>query len=138
MNTIVILGNIGQEPELKMSKSGTSYCRFSIATSRRFKNEDGEYDTDWHDVVCFGKTAEFVDKYFSKGSRIAVQGELQSSTWISEGNETHKSWTIHASQVDFAERRTNGDTPVPARKDGPKEPDGGFAKMSEEDDDLPF
>jgi len=82
INKVILIGNLGQDPELQKTNSGMSVVKISIATARRGKNNSNE--TDWHSVTCFGTTAENVSKYLSKGRRVYVEGRLQYSQWTDE------------------------------------------------------
>src|SRR5436190_24380857 len=89
LNEVRLIGNLTRDPEIKTSESGKKYCRFSIATNRRIKSEDGNITTqaDYHIIVCFEKLAEIVNQYLKKGSKICVSGSLQNSKYI-KNNET--------------------------------------------------
>ncbi|MEK9644562.1 MAG: single-stranded DNA-binding protein [Alphaproteobacteria bacterium] len=73
MNKVILIGNVGKDPENRVTHSGAPVVNFSLATSR-FRKEDGP---DWHNVAAFGKTAEIIQKYVKKGSRIAVEGRIE-------------------------------------------------------------
>lgn len=77
-NSIQLIGNLGQDPEIKETTNGKKYAKFSLATSETYKNQAGEKvtDTQWHNIIFWGKTAEIVEKYLSKGSQCAVEGKL--------------------------------------------------------------
>lgn len=77
MNLICLVGRLVRDPELKTTQGGHSLCRFTIAVDRDFKNDAGEYETDFIDCTAWRKTAEFIDEWFSKGDPIAVTGSLQ-------------------------------------------------------------
>ena len=88
MNAVEIIGRITKDLELKETESGVKYTRFSIAVNRRFKNEDGEYETDFFNVVAWRGTAEFITNYFGKGKRIGIVGRLQTNKYTDkDGNE---------------------------------------------------
>jgi len=77
-NSVKLIGNVGKDPELKKTGNGTSYCNLSIAVNKRYKDESGETKTitNWFPFTLWGKKAETLSKYISKGSTIAVEGEL--------------------------------------------------------------
>ena len=77
LNHIIIMGRLTQDPELRTSPNGTSVTSFSVAVERDYKNQDGDKDTDFINVVAWRQTAEFVCKYFSKGRMAVVDGRLQ-------------------------------------------------------------
>lgn len=81
-NRVVILGRLGKDPELKDAK-GVQICNFSVATSKTWKDDSGEKreKTEWHNIVCFRKTAEIAGKYLLKGRQVLIEGELQTRSW---------------------------------------------------------
>ena len=81
MNKAILMGRLTQDPELKSTNNGISVCTFSIAVDRRFKNASGEREADFIPIVTWRQTAEFVAKYFHKGSRIALVGSIQVRSW---------------------------------------------------------
>ena len=88
LNKVMLLGNLGSDPETRFSNSGAPIARFSLATTRRWRDnrtEEWREETDWHDVVSFGRNAEIVGEYLSKGRQCFVEGELRTSSWEREG-----------------------------------------------------
>jgi len=83
VNKAIIVGNMGQDVELKYTPSGLAVANMSVATTESRKDKSGEYNdlTEWHRIVVFGKTAEFVSKYLGKGSTVYVEGRLQTRSW---------------------------------------------------------
>lgn len=77
-NRVQLIGNLGQDPEILNMENGTKLAKFSIATSDSYKNAQGEKveDTQWHNIVAWGKTAEIVENYLTKGKQVAVDGKL--------------------------------------------------------------
>lgn len=77
-NKVLLIGNLGQDPEILDSENGKKRARFSVATNETYRNAQGEKvtDTQWHQVVAWGKTAEIVESYLSKGREVAVEGKL--------------------------------------------------------------
>jgi len=82
-NKVQLIGNVGQDPEILMLDSGKKVIRFSLATNEYYKNAKGEkvQNTDWHNLVAWGKTAEIIEKYASKGKEIAIEGKLTSRSY---------------------------------------------------------
>ena len=87
MNKVILVGNLGQDPELKFANSGNGILQIRMATKERVKLEDGSYGdgSEWHNVVMFGKRAESLGKILRKGDRIAVDGSLQTRSWEKDG-----------------------------------------------------
>ena len=86
MNKTILMGRLTRDPEVRYStgEKATATARFSIAINRRFKNADGGYDADFINCVAFGKTGEFVEKYFQKGSMIALTGRIQTGSYTNK------------------------------------------------------
>ena len=97
-NRVFLIGNAVKEPELSTSSSGTSYCRFNIAVSRKF-SKDGE--TDFFNVVTFKGLAENCNKYIKKGMKVAVIGQVQNSTYQDKDGNNRTSTQIVADEVEF-------------------------------------
>ena len=96
MNKVILIGRIGHTPELKYSNSGVAICRLTVATSEKVK-KNGEWieETEWHDVVVFGNSAEFCQKYVEKGSLVSVEGRIKTRKYTSkDGIEKRKSEII--------------------------------------------
>jgi len=105
MNRINILGNITKDIELKETGSGIKYTRFNIAVNRNYKNENGEYDTDFFNVIAWRKTAELISEYFGKGSRIAISGKLQNNNYTDKDGNERTSVEIVAEDIDFIDKK---------------------------------
>ncbi|MCB0395459.1 MAG: single-stranded DNA-binding protein [Flavobacteriales bacterium] len=82
-NRVQLIGNLGQDPEMKELDKGKKVAKFSLATSETFRDDSGNKvtDTQWHQVVAFGKTADIIGKYLHKGSEVAVEGKLKYRTY---------------------------------------------------------
>jgi single-strand DNA-binding protein len=82
-NKVQLIGNLGNDPEIINLESGNTIAKFSIATNESYKNANGEkvVDTQWHNIVAFGKVAEIIEKYITKGKEVAVEGKLTTRTW---------------------------------------------------------
>jgi len=87
MNKVIIMGNLGRDPELKASQSGMAICRFSMATSEKKKN--GEQEVQWHRIVFFDKRAEVIAQYVKKGHKLLVEGKLQYGQYEKNGNTVY-------------------------------------------------
>ena len=77
LNRVTLIGNLGQDPEITQSNGGMTIAKLSIATSDGIKDNDGNVKTEWHRVVAFSKTAEYIEKYVKKGSTVCVEGRIQ-------------------------------------------------------------
>ena len=91
-NRVQLIGNLGQDPEIKDLENGTKLAKFSLATSDYYKNANGEKveDTQWHNIVAWGKTAEIVESYLTKGKQVAIEGKLMHRTYeTTEGEKRY-------------------------------------------------
>jgi single-strand DNA-binding protein len=82
-NKVQLIGNLGKDPEIVNLESGKTLAKFSIATNESYKNAQGEKvtDTQWHNIVAWGKTAQIVEKYVTKGKEVAIEGKLTTRSW---------------------------------------------------------
>ena len=91
-NKVQLIGNVGKEPEIVNLDSGKKLAKFSVATNENFKNGNGERitDTQWHNIIAWGKTAELVEKYVGKGKEVGVEGKLTNRSWDDkDGNKRY-------------------------------------------------
>lgn len=110
LNKAIIGGRLTRDPEETVTPAGLTISKFTVAIDRRFKKQGEERQTDFLNVVAFGKTAEFVNKYFSKGSSIIVVGSIQSRSYEKDGQKRYVTEII-AEEVSFAgSRKDNGGT----------------------------
>jgi len=93
VNKVIIVGNVGRDPELRSTQSGQAVATFSVATSERFKDKEGQPQerTEWHRVVAWGRLAEICGEYLRKGKQVYVEGRLQTRDW--EDKDGHKRYT---------------------------------------------
>jgi len=83
VNKVILIGNLGKDPEVKVTPSGTPVAKFTLATNERYKDKSGQWQdrTEWHNLVAWQRTAEIIGEYVKKGSKIYVEGRLQTSSW---------------------------------------------------------
>jgi single-strand DNA-binding protein len=83
VNKVILVGNLGKDPEVKYTQSGMPVAKFTIATNERFKDKDGQWQdrTEWHNLVAFQRTAEIVGEYLKKGGKVYIEGSLRTSSW---------------------------------------------------------
>lgn len=96
-NKVQLIGNLGNDPEIKTLESGNTLAKFNIATNESYTNKKGEKitETQWHQVIAWGKTAQIIEKYVSKGKEIALEGKLTSSSYEDkEGNKRYKTEVV--------------------------------------------
>ena len=123
VNMVMILGNLGQDPELRSTQGGKQVCNLRIATSDSWKDASGQRQerTEWHSVACWGATADACGKYLTKGSKVFVEGKLQTRKWTDKSGQDRYQTEILASNVVFCERGPGGQSaqrPMAAADDG--------------------
>lgn len=129
LNHIVIMGRLGRDPELRRTQSGVAVATFNVAVDRDFKDKaTGQRATDWITCVAWRSTAEFVEKYFSKGSQVLVAGRLQMREWTDKDGNKRISAEVQAENVYFAGAKTEG-----GQRELPE-----FEVMDDDDPNLPF
>ena len=92
LNKVMLIGNLGKDPELRYTASGQAVAGFSLATSEKFKNKSGEWEerTEWHNITLWGKLAEIAGEYLSKGKTVYIEGRLQTRKWQDKsGNDRY-------------------------------------------------
>lgn len=129
-NKTFLGGRITNDVELKETVSGASVCKFTIAVNRDFKNANGEYETDFIDCVAWRDTAEFISKYFRKGSAILVEGSIQKRQWEDDEGKKRYATEIVVSNARFVESKDES-APAPSKKKP-------SVKEITTDDDIPF
>ncbi len=100
-NSVQLIGNLGQDPEIVNLESGTKLAKFSIATTDSYRNAKGEKveDTQWHNVVAWGKTADLVENYLTKGKQVAVEGKLVHRSYETTGGEKRYITEIKCNEI---------------------------------------
>ena len=145
LNVVVIIGRMVKDPELKTTNSGKSVCSFRIANDSGYKDASGQSQTNWLDVTAWGKTAEFVCKYFPKGFLIAIDGRLQTRQYQDKNGNNRTAVEIVAQNVSFcgSKESTSPATQNAAQRPAAHsqrtqgEPDADYA-LIEDDGDLLF
>lgn len=103
INKVILIGNLGQNPEVKHSASGQAICNLSIATNESWTDRNGQKQekTEWHRVVVFGKLAELCGQYLQKGRQAYIEGKLQTRSWQDKDNQTRYTTEVVAQSVQF-------------------------------------
>ena len=111
MNKIILMGNLTRDPEIRYTQgeNALAVARFSLAINRRFAKQ-GDTEVDYFNCTAFGKQAEFIEKYFRKGSRMLVSGRVQNDNYTNKNGEKVYSVQIIAEEIEFAERKGSGQT----------------------------
>lgn len=135
MNSVALVGRLTADPEVRYTQNGQSIANFTIAVDRRFKKEGGP-DADFPRINAFGKTAEFIEKYFSKGMRIGITGRIQTGSYTDKDGRKVYTTDVVAESVEFVERKADG--PTDQNKTG-RVDENGFEDIPEGiDEELPF
>jgi single-strand DNA-binding protein len=113
VNKVILLGNLGKDPEVKYTQSGMAVARFSLATTERAKDKEGNWQdkTEWHNLVAFGRTAEVAGEYLKKGRTVYIEGALRSSSWDDKetGQKKYKTEVIVNDLVMVGGQRESGE-----------------------------
>ena len=143
MNKVQLVGRLTRDPEIRYSQgeNATATARFSVAVNRRFKNSEGNYDADFINCVAFGKSAEFVEKYFKKGMAIGLTGRIQTGSYTNKDGQKVYTTDVVVEETEFVESKgasradnSNNSRPAPSatnNNDFMSIPDG-------VDEELPF
>lgn len=141
MNKVMLIGNLTRDPELQTTNGGRSVCRFGLAVQRRFANQDGERDADFFNITVWGIPGENCHKYLKKGSKCAITGRIQISTYDAADGSKRTSTDIIADEVEFVGARAGADGDGVSTY-SPSESKGSAKESAElepvDDDDLPF
>lgn len=137
MNTVQLVGRLARDPDIKYTNGGTSIARFTVAVDRRFKTEGGP-TADFPSVVAFGKTAEFIEKYFKKGQRIGIAGRIQTGSYDDKDGKKVYTTDVIAEAVEFVESKGTGSGSADASPKPEPGPDGFYDVPPEEEGELPF
>lgn len=135
MNSVQLLGRLTRDPDVRYTDSGSTIARFSLAVDRRFKQEGGE-TADFINCIAFGKTAEFIEKYFTKGLKIALNGRIQTGSYANKDNVKVFTTDVVVENVEFAESKNNNSNAV---SNAAPTPNGDFMSIPDGiDEELPF
>jgi single-strand DNA-binding protein len=109
VNKVILIGNLGQDPELRYTGSGTAVCNMRLATNESYKDRDGNLvdKTEWHTVVAWARLGEICNEYLSKGSQVYFEGKLQTRSWEDRDGNTRYSTEVKAQEMMFLDRANN-------------------------------
>jgi len=136
INKAILVGNVGRDPEVRSTQSGTRIATFPLATNERRKDESGNWvdSTEWHNIVAWGRTADVVERYVSKGRQLYIEGPIRTRSWETDGVKKYMT-EVHALTLKLLGGRGG---------DGPRESSGGYDSRSgpsdfpDDSDDVPF
>lgn len=110
VNRVMLIGNLGNDPESKSTASGTAVCNFSVATGEVWKDQQGQLQerTEWHRVTAFGKLAEICGKYLRKGSKVYIEGSLRTSSYEKNGEKRYSTDIVASEMQMLDSKRDDG------------------------------
>ena len=134
MNKVIGMGRLTRDPEVRYTQDNTAIARFTLAVDRKYK-KDGEQSADFISCLAFSKTAEFIEKYIKKGTKIVVDGRIQTGSYTNKEGQKVYTTDVVVENVEFAESKSNGSS-----ESRPTADDDGFMNIPEGTDDegLPF
>ena len=130
LNKVMLIGNLGRDPEMRYTPSGRPVTTFSVATNRSWKTSDGERrsETEWFNIVAWGSLAEICNQYLKKGHQVYIEGRLQSRSWEDDDNKKHQTTEVVAKEMVMLGDRRKED----AQEDGVENESGN------EEEEFPF
>ena len=141
-NKVILIGNVGKDPEVRHLETGIAVASFTLATTERYKNRNGELQdqTEWHNIVCWRNLAELSEKYIKKGAQIFVEGKIRTRSWADQTGAKRSTTEIVADNIRLLDRKgavtgTPADMPVQA---APVSQPAFTAPVEDASDDLPF
>jgi len=146
LNKVMIIGNLGQDPETRFLPSGDAVCNISVATDESYKNKEGAKveKTEWHRVSMFGKLAEISGEYLRKGSKVYIEGKLETRKWQAQDGTDRYATDIKAFQMQMLDSKGSSSEgaphqPAPAPATSQPPPTGQMPEPVDDfDDDIPF
>lgn len=130
VNRVLLIGNVGKDPEIRSTAKGTKVANFSLATQRRIKkDEDWENVTDWHSITAYSKSAEICEKYITKGKQVFVEGSLRNDSWEGKDGRRQSKTVIIVNNLQLLGKRED------SKRDSSPATE---AKPDYSDEDIPF
>lgn len=135
LNKVLLIGRLGQDPELKYTQSGIAVAKFSLATSQQWKDQDGNTQdkTEWHNVVAWRRLAEICSEYLKRGSKVYLEGNLSTSSWEDENKKKHYRTEVVLNDMIMLDAKSSGGGDNGGSASGSETSSGSSAN-----DDLPF
>jgi single-strand DNA-binding protein len=143
VNKVILIGNLGRDPELRYTQSGQPVANFTLATTETWNKRDGggkEEKTEWHRIVAWGRTAELCTQYLAKGRSVYVEGRLQTREWEDREGKKQRTTEIVANTVQFLGGNRGGSGAAAGAAPAPSAPSAQDASAAEPppEDDIPF
>lgn len=138
MNKVILMGRFTRDPEVRYTDSGTSIARFTLAVDRRFK-QDGGQSADFISCIAFSKTAEFIEKYFHQGSKIVIEGRIQTGSYTNKDGQKVYTTDVVVENAEFAESKSSGSGQAQIPEPSLADVNDGFMPIPDDSvDELPF
>lgn len=142
VNKVILVGNLGRDPELRSTPSGQQVASFSLATSRKWKDRDGnrQEQTEWHNIVCWGRQAEIAGQYLTKGRQIFVEGRIQTQSWEDRqsGEKKYRTEIVCENFQMLGQRGDQPESAAPRPEEQSSPPPPSDSAGTADDDDIPF
>ena len=142
VNKVILVGNVGKDPEVKYSQSGTPVATLSLATNERFKDRNGEWQdrTEWHSIVAWQRLAEIVGEYVAKGSKVYIEGKIQTSSWEDRqsGERKYRTEIVARDLLLLGPRGNSDDDHQGSRPDENEDQPSHVGSGETVDEDIPF
>lgn len=141
INKVILIGNLGADPEIRYTQSGDPVANFNIATTEKWKGKDGQMQeqTEWHKIVAWRRLAEICGEYLSKGSKVYVEGKLQTRKWQDKnGNDRYTTEIVARDMKMLSPRGTTGEYNSGGQGQGEYGDDQSFQEPPPVGDDVPF
>ena len=141
LNKVMIIGNLGQDPEVRFLPSGDSVCNISVATDESYKTKEGQKveKTEWHKVTMFGKLAEISGEYLRKGSKVYIEGKLETRKWQAQDGTDRYSTDIKAFQMQMLDNKGDqSSAPQAPKAAAPVKVRSMPGPVDDFEDDIPF
>ena len=145
VNKVILVGNLGADPEMRQTSSGDPVCTLSVATSEKYKNRDGELQTttEWHKVVLFRRLAEIANQYLRKGSSAYFEGQMKTRKWTDKNGLERYTTEVEVSELKLLDRQDSQSERVKPtaaiKREGVVSPKTSYQPVVVEDDsDIPF
>ncbi len=134
VNRVILIGNLGKDPEIKFTPSGLAVAKFPLATSTRRKDAEGNYTdyTEWHNIVLWKRQAEVAGEYLKKGMMVYIEGRIQTRSWEDDQGQKRYMTEIVGERMQMFPRKSEGDQATAPKKEKTEE------APPEEEEDLPF
>jgi single-strand DNA-binding protein len=144
VNKVILIGNVGNDPDMRYTANGGAVCNLSVATTDSWRDKqsgENQERTEWHRVVMFGKLGEIAGEYLRKGSKVYIEGRLQTRKWQGKDGQDRYTTEIVANDMQMLDSKGGGSASydsAPASKPAPQQQPASAPPVDDFDDDIPF